>query len=566
MKRWFSAAPALIAAAHVIAYLESGWIARTILHDRTLDGRRQPAEAWVPLLHGIILRSGVVTTACFAMVILLASIRRTREALGRFFEDERGPLDLAVFRVVFFGAFFLVFDADQTIFFSRLPRVLVQGLPDPLPLHRLLVPLPSVTPFLAHAFLAFCFLGMIGLFTRAAALAVVILGFYLLGLPQVFGKVDHTHHLLWFALILALSPCADTLSVDSLLRSFRTPDDQEPPRPSRAYALPIRVLWVLFGVLYFWPGFWKIVQHGPAWVLADNFKAHLYKKWFEEETFSPLFRIDHYPILCTLGASFTILFELGFIFLVPFKATRKIAVLVGMSFHLLTYFFMAIAFLSLQICYAVFFDWTRIAKWLEDHVFPADGAVRQRARLLLARVRAMGRQEARRPMVAAAIRFVTSAPSHERSIRSVATAGIVIATISMGYGAMHQTDAWPFACYPTFSTLIHLERRSLSLEIEDEHGARRRVRTASLIDAFRSERWSAVLDGVVRETRPDRRAAKLDALAEVIRGVDRSIKPGETIVIRQARFSTEPEAERRPLDTKTLYTYHVGATPDERAQ
>ena len=53
---------------------------------------------------------------------------------------------------------------------------------------------------------AWCFLssftGMVGLFTRTSALFTTVLSFYVLGIPQFYGKVNHYHHLLWFAGIL----------------------------------------------------------------------------------------------------------------------------------------------------------------------------------------------------------------------------------------------------------------------------------------------------------------------------------------------------------------------------
>ena len=42
-----------------------------------------------------------------------------------------------------------------------------------------------------------------------------MLGWYVLGLPQTFGKVDHDHHLLWCLFVLACSPCGDALAIDA---------------------------------------------------------------------------------------------------------------------------------------------------------------------------------------------------------------------------------------------------------------------------------------------------------------------------------------------------------------
>ena len=45
------------------------------------------------------------------------------------------------------------------------------------------------------------------------------------------------------------------------------------------YGLPVRVIWLLFGVLYFFPGFWKYWRSGLDWAFTDNMKYPLYWNW-----------------------------------------------------------------------------------------------------------------------------------------------------------------------------------------------------------------------------------------------------------------------------------------------
>ena len=532
----------LLGLAHLAAYLLSGWLARTLLVHRTLAGEPQAEAQWVGLLHAIILRSSVVSLLVLGAVAVLLGVRRTREELYGFFTAREGPQNLAVFRVVLFATLLLVFDGEQTVFFARLPPVLVQGLPDPLPLWRLIVPSPALTAMLLPVFLGCCFLACIGLFTRATSLVVCVLGFYLLGLPQVYGKVDHYHHLLWFSLILACSPAGDALSVDALLRS---PTPRPAPATSVAYALPLRIIWLLFGVMYFWPGFWKLVQHGPAWVLAENFRAHLYLKWFEDPSFVPLFRVDRYPWLCALGASCAIVFELSFVFLILFRRTRPLAVMMGLVFHNATFLLMNIAFLSLQLCYAAFIDWDRLGR----RVLAPDSALGRGAAAVLAGLRAATRR---------AVGSREGAGLDERrAVRHVAIAGAVLVSVNLGYGAMHQTDAWPFACYPTFSTIIKPQHRSLVVTIVDPVSGVRSARTENLIEAFRSERYAAVVRGILVERSEPRRQRKLEALAGIVRALEPTIKPGDIITIGEAVFSTDPEIARAPQSHERLYAFQV---------
>ncbi|MFE1744162.1 hypothetical protein [Coleofasciculus sp. H7-2] len=100
---------------------------------------------------------------------------------------------------------------------------------------------------------------MIGLFSRTSALLTAFIGFYALGIPQFFGKVDRDHHLLWFSAILAASRCGDYFSGDAIFTAWKRADRGvvEPPSSSSIYALPLRFVWLLLGIIYFFLGFWK---------------------------------------------------------------------------------------------------------------------------------------------------------------------------------------------------------------------------------------------------------------------------------------------------------------------
>ena len=98
--------------------------------------------------------------------------------------------------------------------------------------------------------------------------------------------------------ILAVSPCADVLSIDAVRASWKRADRgiTEPPEPSQAYALPLRFVWLIMGVIYFSAGFWKVWTAGIAWGWSDNPRNLMYNKWMELSGWTPVFRIDHYPL------------------------------------------------------------------------------------------------------------------------------------------------------------------------------------------------------------------------------------------------------------------------------
>jgi predicted DCC family thiol-disulfide oxidoreductase YuxK len=222
-----------------------------------------------------------------------------------------------------------------------------------------------------------CWMSLLGIFSRFSIPAAALLFYYLGGIPQLFGKVDHYHNLLWFNTILAFSPCADYLSIDAILKACRRADTGvvTPPQPSRAYGLPIRLIWLLMGIAYFGPGFWKIWNNGVAWICGDNLKLHMYYKWMDFDGWMPAFRLDQYPVLCHLGGLFAILFESSFIFLIFIPAWRWLVVVGGVVFHTFTDVFMRISFWDLKFFYFVFFPLERIFKRMGAWLFPEEMTV-----------------------------------------------------------------------------------------------------------------------------------------------------------------------------------------------
>ncbi len=292
-----------------------------------------------------------------------------RQALARmrdFFGVPTHPINLAVFRVILFGTILLSFGVSEIAWFSQIPAELRDS---PLGFEWLSNHLPiNVTwaTISSRLFLLSCFTAMIGFFTRTSAWFTVILGYYVLGIPQLFGKVSHDHFLLWFAAILAVSRCGDVVSIDAVVSAWKRADRGviTPPAPSRIYAVPLRFVWLLIGIIYFFPGFWKWWTPGLDWALSDNLKFHLYSKWSEFGGWTPFFSLDQYPFMYKLGGMATMIFELSFLFLILFPGLRMLAVLGGLAFHNLSWAFMGIRFLGLQLCYVAFINWNALFRRL----------------------------------------------------------------------------------------------------------------------------------------------------------------------------------------------------------
>jgi predicted DCC family thiol-disulfide oxidoreductase YuxK len=306
------------------------------------------------------------------IVVPLLLRRRAPGFVRRFFGTPTEAVNLAMFRVVLLLYVIYFFFTQNVLWYSRMPRELL--FPPPglgwvasyLPVGEASVRAASVL------FIACCVAGVVGLFTRASLVVGLVSGVYVLGVPQLYGKINHYHHLLWFMAILAASPCADVLSCDALFAARRRADRGEtgPPAPSLAYSLPLRFVWLLIGAIYFSSGVWKVWTGGYRWAFSDNLRNIIYNKWMELGDWTPLFRLDQYPLLYKLSAAASILFELSFIVLIFFPLLRKLAAAAGVVFHNLIYAVMRINFYPLIICYASFVNWDWLFRNAGRLLFP----------------------------------------------------------------------------------------------------------------------------------------------------------------------------------------------------
>lgn len=295
---------------------------------------------------------------------------------------------------------------------------------------------------------------LVGLFTRVAVAVTAALLLIVLALPQQWGAGVHTHHLLWFTLLLAASPCGDALSIDAWRARLR-------PRPAAAYGIPVRAAWVCIGLIFFFPGFWKLAAQGLGWALSDNLVHQLHFKWLEHGVV-PAVRLDRHPTLLKAGGLGVLALELSFVALVLVRRVRPFAVAAALGFHAATRVFFLIKFSSLWACYVVFLSWR---KWGQA-AFPA----------------------ARR-------RDVGDRPPEKMPVPNFVPA-LVMAVVVLGgvafAGARGVEHGWPFACYPTFRHDPGPHAPVLVAEEELADGARRELPLDFLHGDSGQKEWSAM--------------------------------------------------------------------------
>jgi hypothetical protein len=344
---------------------------------------------------------------------------------------EDAALNLAVFRVVVGLLFLTTREIREAAAWASLPPELSIA-PRGWGWALALVPAqPSVAHIAAGVLVAGALLGAVGFLARPAFTAVALAGLYVMALPLRSGLPFHDQHLVWFAALCAASPCGDALSVDAWLRRRR---GEPPPVRAAAYGVPLRIAWLLVGVIFFFPGLWKLRASGLAWITSDNLRNQLYWKWATNHV-APPFRIDHFPALLHVAAAGVVLFELSFAFVVWSRRARPFVVASALIFHLSAWLFMGIDFSALWLTYVAFVDWDA----------------------LLARARRQAR-------AASEARATLARATPALAVGAVLIAGAVEA------GARGATNGWPFACYPTFQESAGTRMPALLISIVSADG------------------------------------------------------------------------------------------------
>ena len=167
----------------------------------------------------------LLATARMLLVVFLAAVTfwladRRWHLVAKFMAEKRTPLDLAIIRIVLM-AWLMQLSLSRVLVFASLDPALVYP---PTGWGRLAMLFPRNRHLILGAYVVFLVsaaLALIGLWTRVSVPLAAAGAFYLMTIPQLFGKINHGHHLILFAILLAFSPCGDALSVDALHRCDR---------------------------------------------------------------------------------------------------------------------------------------------------------------------------------------------------------------------------------------------------------------------------------------------------------------------------------------------------------
>jgi hypothetical protein len=325
------------------------------------------------------------------------------------------PLNLGFARFVVFAVMGIRFWTASYVAAAEIPDALLQpplGFGWALPF----VPRdPAAVERLALLLRVAALAAAVGLFTRLTTVVATVAATLLFVIPHLFGHVGHDrHHFIWFAAILAASPCGDALSLDGWWRRRR---GAPAAPPAARYGFPLRAILLTMGVAYFFSGFWKLASCGPAWFASDNLANLVVKAGYIGIGARPEW-VRTYSWLAPVGGAVGVAFELSFLALVvTSRLGRALALAMAFVFHLGVYLLLGISFAHLLYCYFAFID------------------------------------------VAALRRLATGAATPltpARDTRVPLASRIVAALVVLGvgaFGAARIGNGWPFAGYPRFDTL-----------------------------------------------------------------------------------------------------------------
>lgn len=357
-------------------------------------------------------------------------------------------------------------------------------------------------------------LGLIGLWTRASLAVLAVCFVVLFGGAQLSGAVLHDMHLLWFLLLLLVSPAARVLSLDAWAEGG---DWLGVARSSQA-AVATHAARALLGCVYFFPGVHKLLQGGFSWAASENLKHQLWLKWFQAGGIVPWPRVDQAPLVLELGGAAVLIFELSFLPCLCWRRGRALALGLGLAFHAATQYFLYIPFPSLWACYAMLWDGPRAPEPARD--------------------------------TAAA-----------RDIWLAALVGGALLTLVCIQGLRGQTQSWPFACYPTFAQQAPRAIADLAVEVQPPDGPVRVLREGPLPAPWDAPRgpgrapaqWSKVwsLAGLYGQPSSDLRlqgfAAELSQ-----RSADAAIQGGSRVRFFVETYATDPARYGSPPLQRTL--------------
>ncbi len=171
----------------------------------------------------------------------------------------------------------------------------------------------------------------LGLATRASIVTALVVGFYLLGLPNCFGKINHHDAFLIFVFaILAVARAGDAFALDRVLARRRSGAPPAPVAPSGEYTWPIRAVSVVLTLVFFGAGVSKLRTSGLGWAFSDTMAIFLVQAQYQFGNGVPLSDfgrvLARHPWICRALAAGALACETGYPLALVSRAARAVVV------------------------------------------------------------------------------------------------------------------------------------------------------------------------------------------------------------------------------------------------
>jgi hypothetical protein len=189
--------------------------------------------------------------------------------------------------------------------------------------------------FLSANFFIATTLLFIGYHSRAAAVWSGVVGlviYYYFG--HELGREPWTHHHTYLlaisAVLIALSPCERSFSLDRYLAVLRAERQGQAPPPERGNLMGLRLIVVQLSILYF---FSALDKTNLAFLSGVRLE-HIFL-WFYAGSDYP--DIRGLPVIAMITAFAVVILEYALAVGLPFRATRRILIWLGLAFHAVIY-------------------------------------------------------------------------------------------------------------------------------------------------------------------------------------------------------------------------------------
>jgi hypothetical protein len=485
----------------------------------------------------LIIRAVLVLAPLVGAAFVFRRPKATFEFLRKFFLHACAAENLAILRIIMFWTIFTDARTNGAVWFAELPASLREAplgwgwLQDSVILEPRFIAVGVEVQRVA----ALC--ATIGLATRISAPTAVLAAVYAGIVATFFNKISHGMHLaVLCALVLAVSPCGDAISIDRLWKRFR---GYAAPAPAAAYGLAVRICWMLLGTTYLFPGFWKLWRAGDLWFTGDRLRFYLMSRWDSLPEFVPPFRLDQYPILLAVLGSMTVIVETAFIFAIFSRAGRVICALSMAGFHLGVKAFMSIrfpAYMPLILLLDFPHLWDEALRRLPSKVNTLVLDFVECARAGTAKV--AGRAAA---FTGAATRHLLPA----RRFGAAAALGTALFAAQMVAG-FAEIVSFPISVYPQFSvrkrSLPKVARRT-RLYFEAQTG--QRVDLRDELSRMGPARTRKLFQRLTKAKTAEERRRSSRALIDVFRHLGADVKPGDEILVVEESWQRFPLGERK---------------------